>query len=155
MNKEFINNISDLENSRWMKEAQNPATLETLEKQVLTWLSKIPASNKLMQTAQKALQLFASGRKGELLTPRNYLLLGASLLYLVCPADAIADIIPIIGLADDLGVLTLALNCILSVANRATTQLKTATEVPAALSTTCNPDFTTNHSSENYDQNVR
>lgn len=155
MNKEFINNISDLENSRWMKEAQNPATLETLEKQVLTWLSKIPVSNKLMQTAQKALQLFASGRKGELLTPRNYLLLGASLLYLVCPADAIADIIPIIGLADDLGVLTLALNCILSVANRASTLLKTATEVPAAPSTTCNPDFTTNHSSENYDQNVR
>ena len=155
MNTTLIKNVSDLENSGWMKNAQDSAVLETLEKQVLTWLSKVRVSNQLAKRAQMALQLFVSGRKGELLTPRNCLLLGASLLYLVCPADAIADIIPIIGLADDLGVLTLALNCILSVANRATTQLKTATEVPAALSTTCNPDFTTNHSSENYDQNVR
>lgn len=128
MNKKFIKNISDLENSRWMKEAQNPATLETLEKQVLTWLSKVPVSNKLMQTAQKALQLFVSGRKGEWLTPRNCLVLAASLLYLINPADAIADIIPIIGLADDLGVLTLALNCVLNVANRATSQLENTTE---------------------------
>ena len=125
MNTTFINNLTDLENSGWMKKAQNPAVLEMLEAQVLTWLSKVRISNKLAQKAQTALQLFVSGRKGELLTPRNCLILGASLLYLVCPVDAVADIIPIIGLADDLGVLTLALDCILKMANRAATQIET------------------------------
>ena len=127
-----INNVTDLENSGWMKEAQNPAVLETLETQVLTWLSKVKVSNKLAQKAQKALQLFVNGRKGDLLTPRNCLVLAASLLYLVCPVDAVADLIPIIGLADDLGVLTLALDCIMKTINRATAQIENTSETAIA-----------------------
>lgn len=132
-----VNNVTDLENSGWMKEAQNPAVLETLEKRVLTWLSKVKVGNKLAQRAQMALQLFVNGRKGDLLTPRNCLVLAASLLYMVCPVDAVADLIPIIGLADDLGVLTLALDCIMKTINRANPQIENTSEDSIANNLAC------------------
>lgn len=132
-----INNVTDLENSGWMKEAQNPAVLETLEKRVLTWLSKVKVGNKLAQRAQMALQLFVNGRKGDLLTPRNCLVLAASLLYMVCPVDAVADLIPIIGLADDLGVLTLALDCIMKTINRSNPQIENTSEDSIANNLAC------------------
>lgn len=137
MNKKFINNVTDLENSGWMKEAQNPAVLATLEQRVLTWLSKVRVSNKLAQSAQMALQLFLNGRKGELLTPRNCLVLAASLLYMVCPVDAVADVIPLIGLADDLGVLTLALNSILKVVNQVPTLIENNSNFPTSDKIAC------------------
>ena len=132
MNTAFINNVSDLENSGWMKNAQDSAVLETLEKQVLTWLSKVRVSNQLAKLAQMALLLFIRGRKGELLTPRNCIVLAASLLYMVCPVDAVADVIPVIGLIDDLGVLILALDSIGKVVNLATSKLEPSSEATSA-----------------------
>lgn len=105
-----INSIKDLENSKWMHEANKSEVAEQLPTQVLTWLNKMPVTSKIATQAMRALQLYFDGSKGGQFKEHSILILGASLLYLVSPIDAVCDFIPGIGLLDDMGVLALAMN---------------------------------------------
>ncbi|MBQ5665624.1 MAG: DUF1232 domain-containing protein [Akkermansia sp.] len=127
-----INSIKDLENSKWMQEASKSEAAETLPTQVHTWLNTVPSTSKIATLAMRALQLYRSGSKGNQLTPRNILILGASLLYLVSPIDAVSDFIPVIGLLDDLGVLTIALTYVQNVAHQLAANLQKKSSTPAA-----------------------
>ena len=49
-----------------------------------------------------------------MLTPRNVAILTFSILYVVWPMDALADIIPVIGWMDDIGVLSLVFSAIIA-----------------------------------------
>ncbi len=66
-----------------------------------------------MQRAEKAYRIFRDGKARELLTPRTIIILGAALLYLVSPLDGIPDVVPIVGLLDDLGILSMVLAAVL------------------------------------------
>ena len=60
------------------------------------------------EVIEKALILWHVMRKPEVPAPAKAIIMGA-LGYFICPVDAIPDITPIVGYADDLGVLALAL----------------------------------------------
>ncbi len=107
-----INDIKTLENSTWGAKMKDPKVVAALEKDVQQWLNNKGKSSPVAKRAALALKMFRSGRAGELLTPRNVIILGASLLYAVCPLDCIPDAIPVIGWLDDLGILAMALNAI-------------------------------------------
>ena len=109
---EMINDITTLENSTWGAKMKDPKVVETLEKDVLQWLNTKGKNSPAAKRAALALKIFRSGRAGQLLTPRNIIILGASLLYTICPLDCIPDVVPVIGWIDDLGLLAMALGAI-------------------------------------------
>ena len=90
----------------------NPENMANLEKMVSLWLKNKEKKSPVAKRANTALQLFKSGKAGNLLTPRNLLILGAALLYTISPIDAIPDVIPVIGWLDDMGILAMALGSI-------------------------------------------
>lgn len=92
---------------------KDPQMLAKFETAVGDWLAKKGNSNATVKRADQAYRLFKSGQGKELLTPRNVLLLGAALLYLISPVDSIPDLVPFIGLLDDLGVLSLVLSAVI------------------------------------------
>lgn len=109
---QMINDITTLENSTWGAKMKDPKVIETLEKDVLQWLNTKGKNSPAAKRAALALKIFRSGRAGQLLTPRNIIILGASLLYTICPLDCIPDVVPVIGWMDDLGLLAMALGAI-------------------------------------------
>ena len=104
---------NNFEKSKWaarMAEIlKNPQLLADFEAAVTKFLAAKSKSNPTIRRAEQAMNLFRSGKAGELLTPRNVLLLGAALLYLISPLDGIPDLVPVIGLLDDLGILSMVL----------------------------------------------
>lgn len=110
-------NTQDFEKTKWMQRMadiiKDPQMLAKFEKAVGDWLAKKRNSNATVKRADQAYRLFKSGQGKELLTPRNVLLLGAALLYLISPVDSIPDLVPFIGLLDDLGVLSLVLSAVI------------------------------------------
>ena len=104
---------NNFEKSKWaarMAEIlKNPQLLADFEAAVTKFLAAKSKGNPTIRRAEQAMNLFRSGKAGELLTPRNVLLLGAALLYLISPLDGIPDLVPVIGLLDDLGILSMVL----------------------------------------------
>lgn len=111
-----MNNKKDTESfekSKWvqrMKEIlSDPQRLAEFEQAVAKFLEAKGKSSPAMARAHQAYRMFRTGKAKDLLTPRNAILLGAALLYLISPMDAIPDFAPVIGLLDDLGILSLIL----------------------------------------------
>lgn len=117
------------EKSKWvqrMKEIlSDPQRLAEFEQAVAKFLEVKGKSSPAMARAHQAYRMFRTGKAKDLLTPRNAILLGAALLYLISPMDAIPDFAPVIGLLDDLGILSLILAVVIP------TFLKNNDDVPA------------------------
>lgn len=98
-----------------MKDAANPAVQATLADRAARYLDKAPACpENLRGAAREVLLLFTrlvqDGKGG---TSWDVVcLLAAALLYLLCPLDAVPDVIPIAGWADDAAVLLYALRVV-------------------------------------------
>ena len=118
MKNKLIKTITELENSKWVKAVRNTEVLKTLIPKAEKWLNKQVDTGILVQRVKKIMSLLTSPRRGELLTHRNLLLLAAGILYVISPMDAIPDIFPILGYADDLAVITMLLNYILPSADK-------------------------------------
>lgn len=118
MQQDNNDRTSSFEKSKWANHMveilKDPQTLANFEKAVENWLKAKGTTSPTMKRAEQAYSIFRSGKaKKELLTPRTLIILGAALLYLVSPLDAIPDLVPIVGLLDDLGILSMVLAAVL------------------------------------------
>lgn len=127
--------IDELLNSQWGKAAEKQGTVDKILEMVPKILKKLSHGDGMMQNlANKVSELFELLRmhlKGEnVLTPRNFLIIVAGLLYLISPWDFIPDFIPAIGWLDDMGILILVYEQLKPVLTKLFS--KAAEESPAA-----------------------
>lgn len=114
MDENIPQTVEEIENSKWFKKLNKPELIAGLESGAELWLRKHGSKSKVGKQLHTALQMYRQSKAGNVLTPRNVALLTFSILYVVCPLDAIADIIPVIGWMDDIGVLSLVFSAILA-----------------------------------------
>ncbi len=104
--------VQELEQSSWGRQASQPAQQERIIKQIPRLLKKLGKKHPIAHKAQEAFRLFVKGRsEGQsFLSTRNVLILGAALLYFLCPLDVLPDVVPVVGYLDDIGLLAMALS---------------------------------------------
>jgi uncharacterized membrane protein YkvA (DUF1232 family) len=124
--------VEEIEKSKWFKKLYKPEIIAGLESGAELWLKKHGTKSKVGRQLHAALQLYRQSKAGNVLTPRNVAILTFSILYVVWPMDALADIIPVIGWMDDIGVLSLVFTAIIS--SMATTGKKPGEEPKPELS---------------------
>ncbi len=113
-----IRTIDQLLNSRWGRLAQDPEMRCKIPALLSRVLERLPSSHPVVNRIRLALQLFNQESRGGLVNSRNLLILSAGLLYTFWPADAIPDIVPLLGWLDDVGVLTLVLSTLAVAMNK-------------------------------------
>lgn len=106
--------VEEIEKSKWFKKLNKPELVAGLEAGAEAWLKKHGTNSKVGQQLYAALRLYRRSKAGQVLSPRDVAILTFSILYAVCPLDAIADIIPVIGWLDDIGVLSLVFTTIIA-----------------------------------------
>ncbi len=106
---EKIRSIDQLLNSRWGRLAQDPEMRRKIPSMLRNLLERLPSTHPVVNRIRLALRLFEKESAGGLVSSRNVLILSAVLLYTFWPADAIPDLLPLIGWLDDVGLLTLVL----------------------------------------------
>ncbi len=111
---EKILSIDQLLRSRWAQLASDPQLRRKIPSMLRKLLEVIPSSHPVVKRIRTALQLFEKESAGELVNSRNLIILSAALLYTFWPADAIPDLLPIVGWMDDVGLLTLVLTSLAS-----------------------------------------
>lgn len=114
MDKRIPESIEEIEHSKWFKKLNKPELIAGMEVAAEAWLKKHGKKSKIGKQLHAALLLYRQSKAGNVLTPRNVAILAFSILYAVFPADAIADIIPVIGWMDDMGILSLAFSAIIT-----------------------------------------
>ena len=114
MDENIPQTVEEIENSKWFKKLNKPEIIAGLESGAELWLKKHGTKSKVGRQLHAALQLYRQSKAGNVLTPRNVAILTFSILYVVWPMDALADIIPVIGWMDDIGVLSLVFTAIIS-----------------------------------------
>lgn len=106
--------VEEIEKSAWFRKLNKPELVAGLESAAEAWLRKHGTKSQMGRQLHAALVMYRQSKAGHMLTPRNVAILTFSILYVVCPVDAIADIVPVIGWLDDIGILTVAFSSILS-----------------------------------------
>lgn len=114
MDKRIPESIEEIENSKWFRKLNKPELIAGMEVAAEAWLKKHGRKSKIGKQLHAALLLYRQSKAGNVLTPSNVAILSFSILYAVFPADAIADIIPVIGWLDDMGILSLAFSAIIT-----------------------------------------
>lgn len=114
MEENIPQTVEEIEQSKWFKKLYKPEIIAGLESGAELWLKKHGTKSKVGKQLHAALQLYRQSKAGNVLTPRNVAILTFSILYVVWPMDAIADIIPVIGWMDDMGILSLAFSAIIT-----------------------------------------
>ena len=110
--------VEELEKTRWAELAKDPKVQNKILKVASRLVGRLGKNHPAAKRAQDAMELFAKGRGGELLTGRNIIILGAALVYFISPIDAIPDCIPVIGWLDDIGVIGMVLSALLPAAGK-------------------------------------
>ncbi len=111
---EKIGTIDQLLRSRWAQLAQDPEMRSKIPAMLRRLLEHIPSSHPVVKRIRLALFLFEKESAGNLVNSRNLIILSAALLYTFWPADAIPDLLPLVGWLDDVGLLTLVLSSLAS-----------------------------------------
>ncbi len=106
---EKIRSIDQLLNSRWGRLAQDPEMRRKIPTMLRSLLERLPSSHPVVNRIRFALRLFEKESSGGLVNSRNAIILSAVLLYTFWPADAIPDLLPLVGWLDDVGLLTMVL----------------------------------------------
>lgn len=114
MKIKFPKTVEEIEKSEWFQKLNKPELVAGLERAAEAWLQKHGSKGKIGQQLLAALLLYRRSKAGNVLTPRNVAILTFSILYAVCPLDAVADIIPVIGWMDDIGILSIAFTSIIA-----------------------------------------
>lgn len=114
MDENIPQTVEEIENSKWFKKLNKPEIIAGLESGAKLWLKKHGTKSKVGRQLHAALQLYRQSKAGNVLTPRNVAILTFSILYVVWPMDALADIIPVIGWMDDIGILSIAFTSIIA-----------------------------------------
>ncbi len=112
--REKIHSIEQLLASRWGRLAQDPEMRRKIPATLRSLLERLPSSHPVVERIRLALRLFERESAGGLVNSRNIIILSAALLYTFWPADAIPDILPLVGWMDDVGLLTLVLGSLAS-----------------------------------------
>jgi uncharacterized membrane protein YkvA (DUF1232 family) len=97
-------NLNDFRDSRWAKDANNPAARTKVVQQLPSWCDKVQNRG----LVDKALALWDYLMSGKC-SAGDIVLIVAALLYLITPIDAIPDFIPVVGWLDDVAVASLVL----------------------------------------------
>lgn len=104
----LLRSVDALMKSKWWKKAKNPECQSAIIARAQDWLAKHGGESRLVQVLQNLLdELQDRCMQQTLFTCRNIIMMTACILYVVSPADAVPDVLPVIGLVDDLGLLTL------------------------------------------------
>ncbi len=106
---EKIRSIEQLLRSRWGQLAQDPELRRKIPSMLRELLDRIPSGHPVVNRIRLALRLFERESAGGLVNSRNLIILSAALLYTFWPADAIPDLLPVVGWLDDVGLLTMVL----------------------------------------------
>ncbi len=106
---EKIRTIDQLLASRWAQLARDPEVRRKIPVMLRELLERLPSSHPVVNRIRLALRLFEKESAGGLVSSRNVIILSAVLLYTFWPADAIPDLLPLVGWMDDVGLLTLVL----------------------------------------------
>ncbi len=106
---EKIRSIEQLLRSRWAQLAEDPELRRKIPAMLRELLERIPSSHPVVNRIRLALRLFERESAGSLVNSRNLIILSAALLYTFWPADAIPDLLPLVGWLDDVGLLTMVL----------------------------------------------
>ena len=111
----LINSLDELRKSEWWEKAKDPNIQASICNTAELWLNRYGKKSKIARRLSDAVQLLRNSlREKKLATPRNIVILTAVILYTVTPLDGIPDILPVIGWLDDLGLLALAFNTVMS-----------------------------------------
>ncbi len=111
---EKIRSIDQLLHSRWGRLAQDPEMRRKIPAMLRSLLERLPSTHPVVNRIRLALHLFEKESTGGLVNSRNLIILSAVLLYTFWPADAIPDLLPLVGWLDDVGLLTLVLTSLAS-----------------------------------------
>ncbi len=133
---EKINTIEQLLHSRWGRLAQDPEIRRKIPAMLGSLLERLPSSHPVVARIRLALRLFEKESAGGLVNSRNLIILSAALLYTFWPADAIPDILPLVGWLDDVGLLTLALSTLASSFRKRSNQEKAWEDAAPAVDET-------------------
>ena len=106
----LILSLEALQKSEWYRKVADPQTMGILLAQAEQWLLSHPASSPVYRHLLKIVTVLQQmNRNGQLFTKRNALILAAVVLYTISPADAVPDVLPAIGMLDDLLLLILGI----------------------------------------------
>ena len=106
----LILSLEALQKSDWYRKVADPQTMGILLVQAEQWLLSHPASSPVYRHLLKIVTVLQQmNRNGQLFTKRNALILAAVVLYTISPADAVPDVLPAIGMLDDLLLLILGI----------------------------------------------
>ncbi len=129
---EKIRTVDQLLRSRWGRLAQDPEMRRKIPAMLRELLERIPSSHPVVARIRLALLLFERESAGALLNSRNLIILSAALLYTFWPADAIPDLLPVVGWLDDVGLLTLVLTTLSATLRKRDRSAEAPVEPPAA-----------------------
>ena len=107
----LILSLDALKKSEWYRQVTDPqkigALLEHAEKWLKTHQGNKPICSQLLKVVTTLQRMH---RNNQLFTRKNALVLAAIVLYTVSPADTVPDVLPAIGLLDDLLLILLGLS---------------------------------------------
>lgn len=109
----LLRSVDALMKSKWWQKAKNPECQAAIIARAQDWIARHGSESRLVRGVQNLLaELQDMCAQQTLFTCRNIIMMTACILYVVTPADAVPDFLPVIGLVDDLGLLSLVWSAI-------------------------------------------
>ena len=98
--------IDEFFRSEYVRRVRDPQVLSKVMATAGKMVDKLGKGHPLARKIKRSLDVLSSLRGEDVWNTRNALLLGGALLYVITPVDAVPDPLPLVGLLDDVLVLT-------------------------------------------------